>query len=145
MTGAPRPFERVYTMSDYYDGPRGGLADFDGRPHHYSSVFDGERDEYADTFDLTPVDAETVRLALEDQAMTMRWWRAYQAGSVVPDHSRVLLGDRARHEELVPVLRARLAALPRPVVRVRAVFRRAATFGDGNPGRDHEVQWIPVP
>jgi hypothetical protein len=35
-----RPFEKVYTMTDYYDGPRRGIADFDGRPHFYDSEWD---------------------------------------------------------------------------------------------------------
>jgi hypothetical protein len=30
---------RVYTVNDYYDGPRPGIADYQGRPHAYESQF----------------------------------------------------------------------------------------------------------
>jgi len=33
-------YERVYTMTDYYDGPRKGIADFEGRPHLYEAEWD---------------------------------------------------------------------------------------------------------
>lgn len=31
--------EHVYTMTEYYDGPRGGVADFRGTPHVYRSLW----------------------------------------------------------------------------------------------------------
>jgi hypothetical protein len=68
-----RPFERVYTMTDYYDGPRRGIADFDGRPHTYDAVFDYAQDDYAEPYDLRPVDAETLQLALEAWQIWQRW------------------------------------------------------------------------
>ena len=33
-------FERVYTMTDDYDGPRRGIASFRGKPHAYTCPFD---------------------------------------------------------------------------------------------------------
>jgi hypothetical protein len=118
MPPAPRPFTfppALGQMADYHDGPRGGIADFDGRPHAYSSVFDHERGEYADAFDLVPVDDETLQLALESWAISMRWWRAYLAGEPVPSGPRALPTDRARHDEVVPVLRAQIPRTPPPV------------------------------
>jgi hypothetical protein len=44
MTG----FEKVYTVTDYYDDPRGGIADFCGKPHLYRSLF--EDIDHKDTF-----------------------------------------------------------------------------------------------
>jgi hypothetical protein len=38
-------FERVHTVSDYFDGPREGLADYCGTPHRYKSVWDKAADE----------------------------------------------------------------------------------------------------
>lgn len=29
--------ERVYSVTDYYGGIRGGIADYPGRPHYYES------------------------------------------------------------------------------------------------------------
>jgi hypothetical protein len=32
-------FEKVYTVTDFYDGPRGGIANFRGHPHVYESLW----------------------------------------------------------------------------------------------------------
>src|SRR5262245_43698315 len=32
-------WEAVHTIDDWYDGPRGGVADFRGAPHYYRTVF----------------------------------------------------------------------------------------------------------
>jgi hypothetical protein len=139
-----RPFERVHTMTDYWDGPRAGIADFDGRPHAYASRFDEARDDYEEVFELRPVDDETLALALEDWQMFQRWEEAYRAGKVTLDAHQVLLEDRARHQEIAGALRERLAALPGPVTLARAVFRPAEGHAGGGRGRALEVQWTPV-
>ena len=59
-------FESVYTMTDYYDGPREGVASFQGKPHIYVSVFDDEQGQYSSVFELRSVDDSTLQLALED-------------------------------------------------------------------------------
>ena len=33
-------YELVHTISDYYDGPRSGIADFQDKAHFYQCVFD---------------------------------------------------------------------------------------------------------
>jgi hypothetical protein len=38
-------FERVHVELDWYDGPRGGLADVDGLPHYFQSVPGCEPDD----------------------------------------------------------------------------------------------------
>jgi hypothetical protein len=58
-------YETVYTVLDYWDGIRTGIADFHGAPHYYERPFDEARDNWADNFLLKPIDEETLRLALE--------------------------------------------------------------------------------
>ena len=48
MDTVGRPFERVFTMTDFYDGPRCGIANFDGRPHVYDALFNDREESYAD-------------------------------------------------------------------------------------------------
>jgi hypothetical protein len=36
-------YECVFTVTDYYDGPRKGIANYNGRPHFYECVFDGAK------------------------------------------------------------------------------------------------------
>jgi hypothetical protein len=59
-------FEPVHTMTDCYDGPRRGIADFRGNPHLYESRWSDIDSEDDDTFLLMPVDAATFEWALED-------------------------------------------------------------------------------
>lgn len=62
--------ELVYTMTDYYDGPRGGIASYLGRSHRYKSLWaDFDKDmngcDSPDIFELRPVSEGTLALSLE--------------------------------------------------------------------------------
>jgi hypothetical protein len=130
-------------MTDYYDGPRAGVADFDGRPHTYDSVFDHTRDDCSEAFDLQPVDEETLVLALEAWAIWLRWETAYHAADTSADTHPALPADRARHDEIAPLIAARLSSPRGPVIRADGVFRRAAAADDAL-AYGLEVQWTPL-
>ena len=66
-------WDRVYTVNDYYDGPRLGIADVDGVPHIYEAEFDYSSDEYGDTYFVSPVDEGLLALVLEDWEIWLRW------------------------------------------------------------------------
>ena len=51
--------EKVYTVTDYYDGPRRGVADFVAIPHAYELLFDDSEDEWEAHFSFGPVDQYT--------------------------------------------------------------------------------------
>ena len=38
-------FEEVFTVTEYYDGPRQGIANFTGKPHFYDCIFDEARQD----------------------------------------------------------------------------------------------------
>jgi hypothetical protein len=137
-------FEPVFTMTDYYDGPRGGIASFRGAPHVYASTWDDARDAWADVFELRAIDDETLRLALEDWEIWLRWEDAFYAGAADLATHPALPAVRARHDELAPILAARLAALPGPIVRACAVFRPAPGHETARRGRALEVEWTVV-
>ena len=118
-------FDRVYTMTDYYDGPRGGVADFEGVPHLYESEWDDKADDYAPTFRLGPIPVEILDLALEDWAIWERWWVAFQAGRTTHETHPALPQERSRHLELKARLQDRLRIDPSNYVRVRGEFRRS--------------------
>ena len=102
------------------------------------------KDEYADLYELRPVDDETLRLALEDWQIWLRWEDAYKSGLVDHDTHPALPADRARHDEIQRLLAARLAALPGPVIRARGAFRPMPGHADAGGGRWMEVQWTVV-
>ncbi|NVB82363.1 MAG: hypothetical protein HOV81_28545 [Kofleriaceae bacterium] len=134
-------FERVYTMTDYYDGPRAGIASFQGKPYAYTCPFDHWKDGFADLYELRAVDDETLRLALEDWEIWLRWDDAYQAGQVDLSTHPALPADRPRHDEITPVLAARFAGLPDPAIRARGAFRPSPGHDHAGGGRWMEVRW----
>ncbi len=139
-----RPFEKVYTMTDWYDGPRSGVADFDGKPHLYMSEWDDRADDYASTFVLSPISPEVFQLALEDWATWRRWETAFHEGRATLDTHPALPEDRARHEQLKPILEERLVIDPARQLRARGEFRAAADPNWSGMGfRPIEVRWEP--
>lgn len=138
-----QPFERVFTMTDYYDGPRSGIANFDGRPCWYNSRFDEARG-YSDVYELRVVDDETLRLALEDWEIWTRWEDAFLDGQTTQETHPALPADRERHLQIERVLSQRLAGLPGPVVAATAEFRTIPGKPNGGRGRWLEVRWAPL-
>jgi hypothetical protein len=123
-----KAWEPVHTMDDWYDGPRGGVADYGGLPHYYRSVFlDTPRwnpDE--DRFELTPLSSVGVSAALELQAIHERWQKARFANAVPddPDDERVLPSDRTRRDQLERLLAAERAANAGRAILVHGEFER---------------------
>jgi hypothetical protein len=130
-------------MTDYWDGPRGGIADFNGRACSYRARPD-EAAGYSDVFELRAVDEGMLRLALEDWDIWKRWEDALLAGRTTEDTHPALPEDRARHGEIATVLQQRLAALPGPVAEATGEFRTAPGKPKGGRGRWLEVRWTPV-
>lgn len=73
-------YECVHTVTDYCDGPRKGIANYQGKPHLFECIFDESKDNYSELFWLAPVDAETFRFAMEDWAIWQRWELAFHSG-----------------------------------------------------------------
>ncbi len=92
--------DNVYTVEDYYDGPREGFADFEGRPHYYRCVFDAAGDDWKETFRLTPVSEEVLKFALENWQIWLRWKAAFDAGETDTSTHPALPEDRSRYLQL---------------------------------------------
>ncbi|MEZ5989283.1 MAG: hypothetical protein R3F30_09210 [Planctomycetota bacterium] len=136
-------WDLVHTVTDYYDGPRAGVADLDGAPHCYRSEWNQEQEEGDEVFLLMPIDEETLALATEDQEIWRRWQDAFRNGFTGLSTHPALPEDRERHEELVALLAGRLNIDPCRAVRKLGTFR---TRDDAEPGpagtiRDLEVRW----
>ena len=101
-------YERVFTVTEYYDGPRQGIANFKGEPHFYDCVFDDARDDYSNLFRLTPVTPAAFKLAIEDWSIWERWESAFNTGKANRDFHPALPEDRARHDELKRLLESSL-------------------------------------
>ena len=126
-------FERVYTY-EYYDGPRSGFAEYSGKPHYYQCEWNEGENDYADTFIVTPIDDETLSLALEQWAIWEEWERKFRRREVPQSTYPGMPGQHQRYGELEAILDKRI---PKSSVRgkqARATFRVGATG-------DYEVEW----
>lgn len=137
-------FEKVYTVTEWYDGPREGIADFNGSPHIYMTLFDGVNDDWSDILLLAPVDEETFQLALENWDIWKRWERAFYEKRVAQTVHMVLPEDEQRFQELQKLLEGKLRIYTSNAIEVRAEFRSGKSDGSGIGRRQYEVKWTEV-
>ena len=105
-------YELVYTVLDYYDGPRKGIANYKGTPHLYECIFDESKDDYTDSFRLAAIDSHTFQLAMEDWAIWKRWELAFHTGKVGISTHPALPNERERETELNGILQKVLVIDP---------------------------------
>jgi hypothetical protein len=116
--------ERVYTMTDYYDGPREGIADFEGQPHLYKSEWNDGEDLSTSTFKLSPVDPRLLALALEAWGIWRRWETAFHEGRTTRETHPALPEERSRSDELNQILEHELKIDEHRCVRARGDFKQ---------------------
>jgi len=100
--------EKVLTVHDYWDGPKSGVANFNGRPHAYECVFDDRLDEWSWFYLLNPMDQGTLQLVMERWQIWLRWVEAHQTGQTTIGTHPALPADRPRWEELTRMLNSKL-------------------------------------
>lgn len=134
----------VHTVDHFWDVPRTGVADYRGEPHFYESAFDESADDYSDVYALTPIDADTLAMALEAFGIWQRWRTAFDTGLVGDDSHPALPNDRPRYDELQTSLRTRLKTDFSHAVRATASFlaRDEASTATGSL-RPLSVVWTP--
>jgi hypothetical protein len=135
------PFERVFTMTDYYDGPRKGIANFRGTPHLYESKWSDIEDDFEDSFLLTPVNEDVFDAALEHWAIWLRWEEAFHRGIALQESHPALPADRPRHDELEKLLGGQLVTNPACAIEAYGEFRPAAESSKHFGWRELEVRW----
>jgi len=131
--------ETVYTVTDYYDGPRAGIANFQGQPHSYQALWDDDEDDWSDLFLLAPIDTETLQWALEDWDIWTRWQQAFHSGQTTIATHPALPEDHDRHKELITLLQSRLYNDPQSWIRVRGLFTVQKT---PEPATKDFGQWL---
>lgn len=128
-------FQTVYTMDDYYDGPRSGVANFDGRPHYYRSIY-LDTPEYSsdeDRFELSPVTTEVLTAACEVAAIFERWdivRRETPNFTYTDEEFGALPAERNRFHDLKQFLTANYTTHEKKVL-VHGEFRNCASSSSG--------------
>jgi len=110
-------YELVFTVADYYDGPRKGIANYQGKPHLYECIFDEAADNYSEFFLLTPLDSESFKLAMEDWEIWRHWEDAFHSGKVDKSTHPALPHEARRHAELKQILDKSLLTDPQKAVK----------------------------
>lgn len=129
-------------MTDFYDGPRRGIADFRGVPHLFESTFANIGNvpgNEQDVFRLSPVASEVFQLAIEDWSIWIRWETALRRGETAPETHPALPIDRARHHELESLLSVMLVIDEDHCVMAHALF--SCSTGSRPLGG---VAWSPI-
>lgn len=78
-------FERVYVETEWYDGPRTGIADIHSKPHRFKSLWDEKEDEYLSTFEVWPVSPAELELEIEQWCLFVAWNSRYESGEADAD------------------------------------------------------------
>jgi len=119
--------ERVYTIFNYYDGPREGIADFRGKPHVYKCQFSEADDNWTDIYWLMELDPALFALAREEYEIFLKWRAEFDRGNAKLDSGPALPLDRARFAELKAAVGNRL-----DLICERSLAQRARFFSDGS-------------
>ncbi len=131
-------YEFVFTVRDYHDGPRSGVANFHGTPHFYECVFDEERDGYSNSYLLVALNQEVFKAATENWEIFLRWRTAFDLGKVSRETHPALPQDKKRFEETKRVLDIALASGRGKAIQVRGEFE---VLGEPNVPRDVVTPW----
>ncbi|KAF1705846.1 hypothetical protein CSC73_18235 [Pseudoxanthomonas sacheonensis] len=130
------PPERVYVENEWYDGPRAGLADINGIPHRFKSLFDEGEDQYLGTFVVWPVDKEVLDLEVEQWRIFVAWNALYESGSADTDSHPGHGGRNARWNEIEALLKQSRSDVPAQAKRAVAELShidRAARYAPSGP------------
>ncbi len=135
--------EHVYMVWDLYDGVRSGIADYEGNPHYFESIYSEDSEEHTDEFRLTPVDQKTLKLAQEQWSIYRDWEKRFHSGlepsETHPGHG----GVDARYDQLEARVQSSIEAGP-VTKTVSGRFRAKEEQPDLPVGclRDMEVEWL---
>ena len=133
-------WETVHTITDFWDCPRLGVADFRGVPHVYACEWSHEEDDWSHVFKLAPINGEKLAKVMESWAIWRRWKEASEADALGPgDDHPALAVDRARYDALRRDVDMALRIDGLDTIAATAEFR-----GTWNPTHDLEVRWSPL-
>jgi hypothetical protein len=110
-----RGYEPVFTVLEYYDGPRKGIASYRKTPHFFDCIIN-DKNEYSEKYLLTPVDDETYRLAMEASEIFRKWEIRFHDNKRASTTSRAYLLDTKKYRAINRVLDKRLVTIPRQAI-----------------------------
>lgn len=136
-------YERVYAVWDYYEGPRSGVADYGGLPHHFVNEFDEDKDDYTDMFTLRPIDNTTMRLILKQWDIWRRWELAFHSSQRDKSSHPALPGQDETYAQLGIEIKTEIETNTAEPIVASAAFRSRANQPELPKGMlcELEVEW----
>ena len=136
-------YERVYTVWDYYDGPRTGIADYGGAPHHFVNEFDDDTEEYTERFTLRPINKATMQLILKQWDIWRSWELAFHKGQRDKSSHPALHGQDETYAQLGIEIKTELETNAAAPIVAGATFRLCANQPELPKGMlgELEVEW----
>ena len=132
-----RDIDIVYTVDDYWDGPREGIASFRGKPHAYRCLFDEAQDEWSERYRLTPISPDALEAALEAWGIWCRWASADRAGQAPRGSHPALPHESERYFHLKAVVDSAVNENETQAFIAHGEFATGASAGSaihGDPG-----------
>lgn len=96
--------EHVFVENEWYDGPRTGIANVNGKPHRFVSQFDYTEDDFLGTYLVWPIDPDELALEQEQWQIFVNWNTQYEAGAVRHDSHPGNPGTNKRWDEISSLL-----------------------------------------
>ncbi len=115
--------EKVYVENDWYDGPRIGIADFNGVPHRFVAHFEDLKG-YEDTFSLFPIAKEELELEVEQWKIYVDWNKKYEDGKAGVETHPGHGGLNQCWDELENLLKQKRESIPGNAILANAEFER---------------------
>lgn len=136
------PPERVYVENDWYDGPLAGVADINGVPHRFKSIFNKEDDQFSGTFNVWPISEDMFALEVERWNLFVAWNALCESGHADTDSHPGHGGRDARWDEIDVLLKHDRDGIPTGAR--RAIFQftrinREERYASSGP--DHMLSW----
>jgi len=136
-------WEKVVTVTNWYDGPLEGVAYCKGELCAFTRNFDFEADEYFTFFNLTLVDERWLSLIEESWAIWLRWESAFQSGQTTIESHPALPEEAERSEELEALLKPVLQ-VPDNATAAFGTFRKVDSNSTAARQERFEVSWTPL-
>ena len=132
-------WEKVHTVSRYWNGPILGVADLDGVPHIYEKFSSKEENDNAGRYRVMSIDQQLHALLMERWSIFVRWRTAHPGRKLeaVP----ALPEDRDRYSYLADVIGNREKPHPDQSRILDTRFRRTSS-GPSYVLTQWEVQWL---
>ena len=138
-----KSFDTVHAVWEYYDGPRTGIADFQGKPHYFSCDWEESENDHDHVFAISPISEQFLRLALEQQVIWRKWELAFHSGHCSADTHPGLGGRDPRYDELQQLINDHIHALPITKTHLRGNFQPTSIDTQLPPGviQPLKVSW----